>query len=464
MSIAILVGGCAVNQTPWVPPAELPAKWNAPTAVDGAFVAADWWQEFGDDGLDRLVRRVLASNTDLLIAANRLREARLMAASTSTNLTPDVRLGGSVRWGTESFTMGRMRSRGGDVTATLGYDLDIGGRLAAERDSANLNVKAVESDKEWVRLKIISETLEKYWKLGLLNECMTLAKDRLAYAKRTLAMVQARYEAGSVSKIDVVQAQQNAIAVNTTIERLDKELVENRNALAILLGGPPEAAVDIPGRLVRQSLWPVAAGMPADVIHRRADVREAEWRLRKTLADVDVARASLYPSLTLTGSMGESSASLARFLANPVANAGVAIALPFVEWNRTQLRIRVSQSEFQEAALVFRKTIYVALAQVEDRLTATAQLEREQAQLQEQFEKSRQAVRLAEVRFDAGETDAQPWLRSQQSLREAHEALTQNRFSRLINRAALLVALGGGTENALSKAPDSSRATYSQAS
>jgi NodT family efflux transporter outer membrane factor (OMF) lipoprotein len=289
--------------------------------------------------------------------------------------------------------------------------------------------------------------LKNYWTLGLLNERLTLSKDRLAYAKRTLAIVQARYDAGSASRVDVVQAQQTVFAEEVTIDQITKELLQNRNALAILVGGPPETAIDIPDRLITRSLSPVAAGLPADVIHRRADVRAAEWRVRQTLANIDVARASLYPSLSLTSSVGTLSEDLARFLTNPVASVGLAIALPFVDWNRTQLRIKVSQSEYNVAALQFRKAIYIALREVEDRLTASAQLEREETKLRERLEGSRLAERLAKARFTAGETDVQPWLQSQQSVQIIQEALAKNHFDRLTNRAALFVALGGGDED-----------------
>ncbi|WP_250462475.1 efflux transporter outer membrane subunit [Caballeronia sp. GAFFF2] len=445
------IAGCVAPQLPGVPPAEVPVNWSAPTAANGSNVAEEWWREFGDERLNRLVRSVVESNTDLLIAADRLRQVQLEATNTSTDMTPRVTVGGNIGWGTESLTLRRMRSRGGDVNASLNYDLDVGGKLAAERDSANWLANAEEHGADWARLGIISACLKNYWMLGLLNERLTLSKDRLAYAKRTLAIVQARYDAGSASRVDVVQARQTVLAEEVTIDQIAKELLQNRNALAILVGGPPETAIDIPDRLITRSLPPVAAGLPADVIHRRADVRAAEWRVRQTLANIDVARASLYPSLSLTSSVGTLSDDLARFLTNPVANVGLAIALPFVDWNRTQLRIKVSQSDYNVAALQFRKAIYIALQEVEDRLTASAQFEREEAKLQERLEQSRLAERLAKARFTAGETDVQPWLQSQQSVQQIQEALAQNHFDRLTTRAALLVALGGGDKGASPK-------------
>ncbi|SAK51552.1 outer membrane efflux protein [Caballeronia pedi] len=444
---ALLLTACATHRSAKPAPVELPAKWTAATVIDGAHVGVDWWQEFDDQRLDRLVRRVLESNTDVLTAANRLRKARLEAASVATNMTPDVSLRAGVDWSTDPDAARRMRSGGGGVTAALSYDLDIGGKLAAERDSANGNVNRVESDGDWTRLKMVKESLEKYWKLGFLSESLNFAGESLAHAKKTLAIVQARYRAGDVSEIDVVAAQQKVIADGIAIDKLNEQVLKNRNALAILMGNPPETPVEIPDRLSSIPLKPVAAGLPADVIHRRADVRAAEWLLRQTLSQIDIARARLYPSLTLTGSVGTSSVNLERFLSNPIANLGLAVALPFFQWNQTQLQIKVSQAEFDAAAQAFRKTVYVALREVEDELTISAELAREETQLLEKLETARKAAHLAKVRFFAGQTAVQPWLQTQQSFTEAKEALAQIHLDRLTNRAALLVALGGSMEN-----------------
>ncbi|WP_250478569.1 MULTISPECIES: TolC family protein, partial [unclassified Caballeronia] len=263
----------------------------------------------------------------------------------------------------------------------------------------------------------------------------------------SISLVKARYGAGDVSKTDVVQAQQNVITRALAIDRLNEQVTKNRNALAILMGQPPETTVSLPDALPFKPLRPIAAGLPADVIRRRSDVLAAEWRLRQACANINVTRSDLYPSLTLTSSVGTSSASLERFLSSPITNLGLAVALPFIQWNQTKLRIKISEVDFDVAAHHFRATVYSALREVEDELTTGAKLERQEAQLLEQLENARRAAHLAEVRFVAGETAVQPLLQGQQSLTEAQEAVTQNHLDRLTNRAALLVALGGGTKD-----------------
>ncbi|BAO87880.1 outer membrane efflux protein [Caballeronia cordobensis] len=365
----------------------------------------------------------------------------------STNKTPDVDVRAGVDWGSDRFAQDRMRSDGGKINATLSYDLDVGGKLAAQRDAAEWNVSAVESDGDSTRLQMIKESLEMYWKLGFLSEKLKFAREGLARAKKALVIVQARYDAGDVSKTDVVQAQQNVIANALAIERLNEQVIQDRNALAILMGQPPETTVNLPEALPFRPLRPIAAGLPADVIRRRSDVLAAEWRLRQAFANIDVTRSDLYPSLTLTSSVGTSSVSLERFLSSPITNLGLAVALPFIQWNRTKLRIKISEVDFDVAAHQFRATVFSALREVEDELTTGAKLERQEAQLSEQLENARRAAHLAEMRFIAGETAVQPLLQEQQSLMEAQKAVAQNHLDRLTNRAALSVALGGGTQD-----------------
>ncbi|KVU03021.1 RND transporter [Burkholderia ubonensis] len=442
---AVLIAGCAATRDRLPPPVTMPAHWESPVPPDAPSAPAapaDWWRSFGDPVLDRLIDDALRTNNDLAIAALRVYRARLQAGLTDTNLTPAVTLGanGSVSRTLDTHQMGRASG----VTGALSYELDLWGRLAALRDAARWEADATEADREAARLSLIGTTAALYWQIGYLNRQIALGDANIAYAARTVALVRSRHAAGATSGLDLAQAEQSLAAQRAAQTQLLQQRTENRHALAILFDRPPQQSAAEPPTLPDGPLPAVAAGLPANLLGRRPDLRAAEFRLRESLANVDATRTSFYPTFTLTGNVGTSSTSLERVLSNPVATLGLGLALPFIQWNTMQLQIKVSQTQYQEAVVGFRQRLYSALAEVENALSARVQLEREAEQRALSLAQAQRAETLAAARFAAGATDVQPWLDQQQRLRDAQSAESQNRLNRLNNQMTLYRALGGG--------------------
>lgn len=447
LAAASLAGCSSVHHQP-LPSVPLPAQWGmaeAPCASDRGPATAstfDWWAEFDDPVLEALIKNVLATNNDLAAAAIRVYRAQLQASLVGTNATSAATVGGnaSVARALDSQTV----FREGGLSGSVSYELDLWGKLAAQRDAAAWEVNATAADRDAARLSLIGTTAALYWRAGYLSEQLALTEAEIAYEERTLSLVRARYAAGAASELDVVQAEQGLSKQRAEQARVVQQGVENRHALAILFDRPPEVMVAQPGALPDGPLPSVPAGLPADLLGRRPDLRAAEARLRQSLANVDVARASFYPSFALTGSVGSASETLERVISNPIAALALGVVLPFVQWNTMQLRTKVSEARYEEAVVNFRQRLFVALAEVENALSARVQLEREGEQRTLSVAHARRAEALARVRFEASATDLQAWLDQQQVLREAQRAELANRFGRLENRVRLFLALGGG--------------------
>ncbi|MDR6504200.1 NodT family efflux transporter outer membrane factor (OMF) lipoprotein [Burkholderia ambifaria] len=430
-----LAAGCTATRNGPLPAVAMPSNWASPVAPAASTMAADWWRSFGDPVLDGLIDDALRTNGDLAIAAIRVYRARLQAGLVDTNLTPNMTLGAS---GSVSRMLDtHQTSRASGVTGTLSYELDLWGRLAALRDAARWEADATEADREAARLSLIGTTAALYWQIGYLNRQIALGDANIAYAARTVALVHSRHTAGATSGLDLAQAEHSLAAQRAAQTQLLLQRTKNRHALAILFDRPPQQLATEPPTLPDGPLPAVATGLPANLLGRRPDLRAAEFRLRETLASVDVTRTSFYPAFTLTGNVGTSSTSLERVLANPVGTLGLGLALPFIQWNTMQLQIKVSQTQYQEAVFGFRQRLYGALAEVENALSARVQLEREAEQ---------RAETLTSTRFAAGATDVQPWLDQQQRLRDAQSADALNRPNRLNNQMTLYRALGGGVQ------------------
>lgn len=437
-----LLSGCTSASRNAPPPApELPAQWAGPVARQASATPDGWWRRFGDPMLDRLIDDALRTNNDLAAAAIRVYRAQLQAGLADTNLTPNVTLGAT---GNASRTLDTHQTRRtSGVTATLGYELDLWGKLAAQRDAARWELEATQADRDAARLALIGTTAALYWQLAYLKQQIAFGDANIAYAERTLKLVQSRHAAGATSGLDLAQAERNLAALRADQTQLIQQRTENRNALAILFGRPPQRQAAERDALPDTPLPEVAAGVPAELLGRRPDLRAAEFRLRESLANVDVTRTSFYPTFTLTGSVGTASTSLERVLQNPVATLGLGLALPFIQWNTMQLQIKVSKSQYEEAVVNFRQSLYRALGEVENALAARVQLDAEADERGRALALARRAETLAKARFAAGATGVQPWLDEQQRLRDAQSALARNQLGRLNNRMNLYQVLGG---------------------
>lgn len=460
MCMAVLAG-CATTPAGMNAPAsggaELPGQWQypSPAGLPGSATLApdeDWWKRFDDPALNGLIERVLASNTSLGVSALRVRQAQLRANLADADRLPSV----SARVGVDASRPldGGGTTRGASATLSASWEVDLWGKLAAAKDAQQWEAQATQEDRRAVALSLVGTTARLYWQLAYLDQRVASAQQSLAYARQTQDLVKAQYKAGSVSGLEDAQAQQAVSAQEAALAQLTQTRVEVRQSLALLLDGPAQTAQLPPNpRWPAQATnWPVLApGLPAEVLARRPDVRAAEARLRRSFADVDVTRTSYYPSLTLTGGVGGSSETLGHVLSNPVGSLGAALVLPFLQFRDMQRNVAISQAEADAAVLNFRQTLYQALSDVDQGLSAQTQYTAQTKALQERLTQALKVERLTELRYRSGAEPLKSWLDAQESRRTAELALADVRFNQLSSWVALVQALGGGAPKAVSE-------------
>lgn len=450
ITLALLASGCASTfNGPYQAPAlNLPAQYSQTSAakvvvgVVPAASSADWWTRFNDPELNRLVAEVLQRNNNLAAAAIRVRRAQLQAGLADNNLQP--RFGGNLDTGAKRpLEAGALTTRSNSVSLSAGYEIDLWNKLGSLRDVARWEALATEQDRQSAALALVGTTATVYWQVGFLNQRLAANAQSIAYAKTTFNLVQTQYRAGAVSGLELAEAQQTLASQQASQSALQQLAVEARTALALLLDGPPGSNFTNPATLPTLTLPALEAGVPAALLGRRPDLRAAELRLRGTFTGIDAARASFYPALSLTGSLGSSSAQLSSVLQNPVGTLGLGMTLPFLQRTAMQLTIRASETQHAEAVVNFRQTLYTALGDVENALSARQQLAEQGGRLAETLEAARSAERLYEVRYRAGAATLKLWLDAQEKRRAADISLAENRLARLNNQVVVYQALGG---------------------
>ncbi len=438
-----LLGGCSsLVRTPYTAPlTQTPAAWQQ--ADPAATVnASRWWQGFGDDTLSALIDEALRKNNNLAVATIKVRRAQLQAGIAEDAFIPalSAQLGSS---GSKALEGSRQTSRASQNSVSLSYEVDLWGRLGANYDVARWEALATEQDRAATALSLVGTTANLYWTAAYLNQRLRSAEQSIAYAQKTLDLVQTQYRAGAVSSLELLTAQQNLLSQQSSYTELVQQQVENDNALAILFDSPPGQRRNLPPALPQQPLPALEAGLPAELLARRPDLQAAELRLREALANVDLTRTSFYPKLSLTGSLGTSSDALLRLVQNPVASLAAQLTLPFLQQTQMKLQVGVSQADYDSALAQFRQTLYSAFSDVENALSAREQYARQQALQARNVEVARAAEQLYELRYRAGSATLQAWLDQQDKRRSAENTLAQVRLNQLKNQMTLYQALGG---------------------
>jgi NodT family efflux transporter outer membrane factor (OMF) lipoprotein len=430
---------------------DAPAQWQAGLPA-GPGQLQPWWRNFGDPALDGLLDQGLERNGDLRMAAMRLQRAELQAALVATSQWPTTGANVSTSLARTAGLAGTARST--TVVAALSYEVDLWGKLSLQRDQAAWEHAATAADCQAVALVTEGAVANAWWTLAWLNRLVANADAGIAYSQRTLEIVRARHAAGAVSGGDPAQAEQVLAARRASRTGLLQRRTEVRHALAVLLDRSPGAALPERADLPESLIPAVEAGLPAALLSRRPDLRSAESRLRASQVQVDLVRVSYYPVFSLTGSLGGSSEALIEVLRHPASVLGANLLLPFTQGHTPALAEGVARTQYGEALAGFRQQWLGALAEVEDRLSARAQLQEEAGHLMRAMEQANLAEQHAETRYRAGASAAQSWLDTQQTLRNAEDLVAGNRYNQLVNMVRLYQALGGDRDTVLAGCRD----------
>lgn len=438
---AVLLAGCSGLTAQYVRPALPNAPvWQDRAGISAPVAAAQWWRSFGDPKLDLLVDTVLQNNNDILAAMLRVRKALLQAdlagaaripvLSSTGNAQTNVALADGAS--SNSFILG--------LGAT--YELDLWGRLSSGQDIAALQAAASVEDLESARTTIIASTIEAYWRLAFTNQDLAIARTGLDAAREVENLVKSQAAVGAATELELAEVRQSVESQAAQLSDLEQNRVVLRNALGVLLNGVP-SPVGEPQLLPRRTPVQITAGLPAELLARRPDLRAAELRLRASLRTVDNTRASLYPQISLTGNLGTSSTDLLGILANPVATLGAGLVLPFLNFKDGELRVKVSEVDYQIAVSEFRASLLTAFSDTSNALSARTTLNEKARRLRAALEAAQAADRLTGERYRAGTVALRIWLDAQERSRAAERALAANRLEQLLAEVQIFRVLGG---------------------
>jgi len=446
----VFLAGCAVGPNYKRPPVAAPVQFRAHVSPAQAESLADrpWWEIFDDKALASLIDEALRNNYDVRAAGWRVEEARAEAGIAHSEFFPKVQAGGGwSRSRSSAFTSGSSAEPVSlyDVNLGLSWELDLWGRIRRLDEAALARYLASEEARRGVMLSLVAEVATSYFELRRLDLQLEIAKRTATAFEETRDLFDRRLAAGAASALETASAEASLASTSANIPNLERQIAAQENQLSLLLGRYPG---DVPrGAELNEQLLPpeIPPGLPSELLERRPDVREAEEALVAANANVGVATADLFPTISLTGALGGVAPQVSELFGKGKSwSAGGGLLTPIVQGGRLADARRAAVAQWQQARLGYERTVTNAFGEVSTALVAYRKLREVEKQQARAVSADREAVRLANQRYVAGLADYLEVLQAEQQLYPAENALAQTRFDRLATLVQLYKALGGG--------------------
>ena len=450
--LALLAAGCVVRPDYQRPELELPQAWKEATPRPEK--AEPWWHVYRDPTLDRLIEEALADNTDVLVAAARVDEARALLGETRSAQLPQVganAAAGRIESSSVNVPPGYPRERSDYLAGlTVSYEVDLFGQLNAATDAARADLAATEAVRDAVRLALTARVASSYYTLGALDAEIDLMRRAIALREDALALQRRRQEAGLISDYDLRQLEADTATFRADLPPLERDRDVEEAALAALLGRSPRAVFEDP--VVRAAFIAdapdavvVPEGLPSELLLRRPDLVQAEQQLVAANARVAEARAAYFPSIRLTGLLGSESAALGDLFTGPAGfwSAVASIAQPIYQGGRLDAQRDAALARERAALATYQGAVRESFREVRQALASQSRARESFEAQSARVEALRETVRLARLRYASGISSQLEVLDAERGLVSALSAQIQSLRVQRSAVADLYRAMGG---------------------
>lgn len=451
---ASLLASCSVGPNYRTPSLLMPVKWSGVSKSIPAKPPqlAEWWRNLDDPILNALMDEAVAGNLDVASAKAAIREARASRRQAIGALFPTIDGSGlaertrtpAYQTGTGKAVLANEFQPGFDAS----WELDLFGATRREVEAATYGVDAANEELYATLLTLVGDVAQNYVEARGYQARIALARRTAASQNETAGLTQQKFAAGSSSGVDVSNAKGLAASTAAGIPTLETSFAQSVHQLSVLTGQAPGA---LDARLatvkpIPTPKRPPAAGVPADVLLARPDVRLAERQLAQYTARIGQAQAALYPSVSLSGSIATTSGKLGDLAKRSSIgwSYGPTVNVPLFEGGSLVAAVDVAKAQRDQYFIAYKSAVLTALQDVENALVALGKEKVRQGRLSASAAAYRDAARMSRNLYSAGSSDFLDVLDAERSLYTAEDSLIQSRIDAVTDYVALQKALGGG--------------------
>jgi len=450
-ALPLLLAGCTMHPKYKRPDVSVPVVYRdetLPGAQGNSLGDTRWWEVFQDQELQKLIRTALQENYDVRIAASRIEQARAQLGVTHSDQYPTV-FGGAAATTLRSpknKLQQEYQLNAEQLNLSVSWELDFWGKFRSATEAARAQLLGTEWGRRSVLSSLVANVAAGYFQLRELDLELEISKRTLASRQQSLHLVSTQERGGTVSLLDVRQAEQLVYTASSQIPDIERRIAQEENFLSILLGRYP-GPIPRGQTLTEQFHAPqIPAGIPSGLLGRRPDIVQAEQQLIALNAQIGVARAAYFPQIVLTGSGGTQSSALNALFTGPAGlwNFAATLAQPIFTAGRIRSGVKLAQAQQQEAALAYQQTVQEAFREVSDALIGYQKAQEVREQLNLLTASAADGSHLSALRYNGGATSYLEVLTSETNYFSAELSLAQARASELQAMVQLYQALGGG--------------------
>ncbi len=455
--MVLFLMGCAVGPDFKPPGAATAGKWEE---GDGSRVTSSpaelvqWWKIFGDPVLNRLVKKAAKQNLSVELAGLQVMESRALLGIAIGNAYPQVQQAtGDLSYNRNPNLAPNPEFSAASVGLDASWELDLWGKYRRGVESSNASLLASVAGYNDVLVSITAEVARTYIAIRTLEMRIKTAKENIEIQVKSSAVTKALWDEGAKSELDFQQAETTLYTTRAQVPELEISLKQAQHSLAILLGIPPQNMAALLKGASGIPIPPdtITAGIPADLLRRRPDIRQAEFQAAAQSAQIGVAKAELYPRLSLVGSIGwnatnTGSQSLSNLFNTSTFGGDIG---PSATWNilnygRIKNNVRVQDAVFQQALTNYSLSVLNAAGEVEDAIVGFQRSQVQAGLLKQSVDAASRALELSTIQYKEGQSSFQRVLDSTQALSQQQDQHIQTLGNISNNAVALYKALGGG--------------------
>jgi len=447
------LSACAVGPKYQRPEVEVPQAFRYTVSAEEAASIADlaWWEMYRDPILQGLIEEALRNNQDLRYAAARVTEARALVGVSAADFYPQIGLGATGNYGQQNaknYAPGQGASGSWNVNVGMSWEIDIWGRVRNANDAAKADLMSTEEFRRGVVLSLVADVAQTYAELMELDVELDVARRNTVTRQGTVDLFTKRSLGGVGNDLEVNQARADLAVTAAAIPATERLIALKESQMGVLLGRPPGPVPR--GKVPVQQIAPkMPMGVPAALLERRPDVRRTEDRVMAATSLVGVAIADRLPKLSLEGIIGLAGPSLATTFASNgfFGTIGGALLAPIFEGGRLASKEEAAWASLEQAVALYRQQVITAWREVNDAAVSVVKLGEVATQQEAQVVASKNAERLARLRYEGGVSAYLEVLDAQRSLFNSELTLAQTNRDQLVAMVQLYRALGGGWQD-----------------
>lgn len=451
LAIALAIGGCSLAPNLQIQTPELPVR-QGDNNTTAQSVTAEWWKHYQDPSLDALIEEALRNSDDLKLSISNVNTAKALLGLSEAERYPTLNASASAnrqKTSEESLSpIGGMIYNTYGLSATLGYEIDFWGKMKNRESAALSELTATQADRDTVRITLISSVAETYFNLVAIKRQIEITEQSVESFKEGYEYRLRQHRFGEIDTLTLEQAHTLYANAKLSLEGLKESKMLNKNALAVLIGRTPKEMSEMGFTTVKELPKPltIPAAIPSDLLERRPDIRSAEELLRAANANIGVAKAAYFPSISLTGNIGLESSELNRLMKNSagVWGIGPSLNIPLLDFGRIKNQIESSESKKETAQIQYAKSVKNAFKEVYDSLKKIESSHAKIAAQEEGRDAYVKLLGLSQIRYDAGYVDYLNVLEAKRGELDAQVNLVSLQAQMLANQITLYKALGGG--------------------